>query len=305
MEIGWRPGFMLLHLNLLSIFDSLRNDQSALRHYKKKLHEYQEHEAEVLIDIGVIYLDRGEIERAVKNFEEALETYRKLKFPEGVAYTSELLGDSLMALREFDNAMEHYSEALSIYSDLNPPLAEELREKIYEAGKIRETLVPQDPPEPESVEETSENHGLDSETLALFRFSDRLLEFIEGFEDYAVCWENRDIEALEESLKSATVIRDRPTEGLINLLIGRYHLEEGEIYDALKFIKRATRIFRDAGDSRGAAVALVMMGVILFIMDERENLYTVFKEALEIFRALEMGEAESVTMKIINTLSRM
>ncbi len=47
------------------------------------------------------------------------------------------------------------------------------------------------------------------------------------------------------------------------------------------------------------------MGVILFIMDERENLYTVFKEALEIFRSLEMGEAESVTMKIINTLSKM
>ncbi|WBF08304.1 tetratricopeptide repeat protein [Methanothermobacter thermautotrophicus] len=296
---------MMFHLNLLSIFDSLRNDRSALRHYKKKLHEYQEHEAEVLIDIGVIYLDRGELERAVRNFEEALETYRKLKFPEGVAYASELLGDSLMALREFDRAMEHYSEALSIYSDLNPPLAEELREKIYEAGKIREALTSREPPEEESCEEPSESPGLGSETMAVFRFSDRLVELLEGFEDYAVWWENRDIEVLEDNLESARVIRDRPTEGLLNLLIGRYHLEEGEIYEALKFIKRATRIFRDAGDSRGAAVSLVIMGVILFIMDERENLYTVFKEALEIFRSLEMGEAESVTMKIINTLSKM
>ncbi|WP_269899436.1 tetratricopeptide repeat protein [Methanothermobacter thermautotrophicus] len=283
----------------------MRNDRSALRHYKKKLHEYQEHEAEVLIDIGVIYLDRGELERAVRNFEEALETYRKLKFPEGVAYASELLGDSLMALREFDRAMEHYSEALSIYSDLNPPLAEELREKIYEAGKIREALTSREPPEEESCEEPSESPGLGSETMAVFRFSDRLVELLEGFEDYAVWWENRDIEVLEDNLESARVIRDRPTEGLLNLLIGRYHLEEGEIYEALKFIKRATRIFRDAGDSRGAAVSLVIMGVILFIMDERENLYTVFKEALEIFRSLEMGEAESVTMKIINTLSKM
>jgi len=295
----------MFHLNLLSIFESLRDDRSALRHYKKKLHEYQEHEAEVLIDIGVIYLDRGELERAVRNFEEALETYRKLKFPEGVAYASELLGDSLMALREFDRAMEHYSEALSIYSDLNPPLAEELREKIYEAGKIREALTSREPPEEESCEEPSESPGLGSETMAVFRFSDRLVELLEGFEDYAVCWENRDIEVLEDNLESARVIRDRPTEGLLNLLIGRYHLEEGEIYEALKFIKRATRIFRDAGDSRGAAVSLVIMGVILFIMDERENLYTVFKEALEIFRSLEMGEAESVTMKIINTLSKM
>lgn len=295
----------MFHLNLLSIFDSLRNDRSALRHYKKKLHEYQEHEAEVLIDIGVIYLDRGELERAVRNFEEALETYRKLKFPEGVAYASELLGDSLMALREFDRAMEHYSEALSIYSDLNPPLAEELREKIYEAGKIREALTTREPPEEESCEEPSENPGLGSETVAVFRFSDRLVELLEGFEDYAVCWENRDIEVLEDNLESAGVIRDRQTEGLLNILIGRYHLEEGEIYEALKFIKRATRIFRDAGDSRGAAVSLVIMGVILFIMDERENLYKVFKEALEIFRSLEMGEAESVTMKIINTLSKM
>lgn len=295
----------MFYLNLLSIFESLRDDRSALRHYKKKLHEYQEHEAEVLIDIGVIYLDRGELERAVRNFEEALETYRKLKFPEGVAYASELLGDSLMALREFDRAMEHYSEALSIYSDLNPPLAEELREKIYEAGKIREALTTQEPPEEESCEEPSESPGLGSETVAVFRFSDRLVELLEGFEDYAVCWENRDIEVLEDNLESAGVIRDRQTEGLLNILIGRYHLEEGEIYEALKFIKRATRIFRDAGDSRGAAVSLVIMGVILFIMDERENLYKVFKEALEIFRSLEMGEAESVTMKIINTLSKM
>ncbi|MDI6818425.1 MAG: hypothetical protein QMC87_03675 [Methanothermobacter thermautotrophicus] len=210
-----------------------------------------------------------------------------------------------MALREFDRAMEHYSEALSIYSDLNPPLAEELREKIYEAGKIREALTTQEPPEEESCEEPSENPGLGSETVAVFRFSDRLVELLEGFEDYAVCWENRDIEVLEDNLESARVIRDRQTEGLLNLLIGRYHLEDGEIYEALKFIKRATRIFRDAGDSRGAAVSLVIMGVILFIMDERENLYKVFKEALEIFRSLEMREAESVTMKIINTLSKM
>ena len=65
--------------------------------------------------------------------------------------------------------------------------------------------------------------------MAIFRFSDRLVELLEGFEDYAVCWENRDIEVLEDNLESASVIRDRPTEGLINLLIGRYHLEDGEI----------------------------------------------------------------------------
>ncbi|WP_242451161.1 lipopolysaccharide assembly protein LapB [Methanothermobacter sp. THM-2] len=293
----------MFYLTVLSIFDSLRDDRSALRHYKKKLHEYQEHEAEVLIDIGVIYLDRGEIERAVGSFEEALETYRKLKFPEGVAYASELLGDSLMAQREFDRAMKCYSEALSIYSEINGKVADELRDKIYEAGKIREALSSDDT-EPEPVKRDSQSTDIQSETQKIFRLADDLMGIIDSFESYGKCWEDRDIDTLNSNLESATIIRDRPTEALLNLLIGRYRMEEGELYDALKFIKRSNRIFRESGDSAGVAVSLVILGILLFLIDERENLYNVFKEALEIFRSLGLEDAEKVTMNIINTLTR-
>ncbi|MDI9617793.1 hypothetical protein [Methanothermobacter sp.] len=73
-------GIFVFYLTFLSIFDSLRDDRSALRHYKKKLHEYQEHEAEVLIDIGVIYLDRGKQRGQWEVLRRPLKTTGKSNF---------------------------------------------------------------------------------------------------------------------------------------------------------------------------------------------------------------------------------
>lgn len=296
----------MFQLNFLGIFDSLRNNGGALKHYKQKLHEYQEHEAEVLIDIGVIYLDRGEPQKAAKNFEAALENYRKLNFPEGIAYASELLGDSFMVMRDFERALSCYSDVLSIYSEIRSPLADDIREKIYEAGKIREAISSiEDENESEDSAEDKLAMEVSSEAETLFRLSDELLEFVDGFETYRDAWSCRDMDFLRDNLESAAVIGDGSSGAVLNLLTGKHELEEGGIDDALRFIKRSSRLFKETGDMKGLAVSRVITGIVLFIMDERENLYRVFKEALATFRSLELDDAERVTMKIINTLSRM
>ena len=55
---------VLLILGFMDVFTGSK--KGSLKYYEKKLHEFQEQEAETLIDIGVIYLEKNDIEKCFK-----------------------------------------------------------------------------------------------------------------------------------------------------------------------------------------------------------------------------------------------
>ncbi len=125
---------------LIGIFDTFRGKNGALKNYKKRLDEYREHEADILIDIGVIYLEDNQIEEALTKFKEAQEVYEKLQFPEGEAYTQNLIGDTYLTNRNLEKALKHYQKSFKIYSSLKSPLKNELFEKIKDTEKAKQTM---------------------------------------------------------------------------------------------------------------------------------------------------------------------
>ncbi|MGC9516345.1 MAG: tetratricopeptide repeat protein [Methanomicrobiales archaeon] len=129
---------MWKNMLILGIFDSLKGKNSVLKNYEKKLHEYQEHEADTLIDIGVLHLEDEQIEKALENFNEALKLYRKLEFPEGEAYTQNLIGDSYLTKHKLKLALNHYQKSFDIYYSIQSPLMEDIQEKINDIADLQE-----------------------------------------------------------------------------------------------------------------------------------------------------------------------
>ena len=114
--------------------------KGALKHYQQKLHQYQEQEAETLIDIGVIFLEEDQGEKALKHFQDALKTYKKLEYPEGEAFTHDLIGDTYLTTRNITKALQHYQDSFKIYASLKSPLKNEIFDKIKEAEKAEEVM---------------------------------------------------------------------------------------------------------------------------------------------------------------------
>ncbi|MBM4241307.1 MAG: tetratricopeptide repeat protein [Euryarchaeota archaeon] len=131
---------MLEIFQLLGLIDTLRGKKGAIKHYEKKLHEYKEQEAYILVDIGVLYFDDEEFETALEYFKEALEAYRKLDDKDGEAYVLDLMGDTCLIMRDVNNALKYYQDAFKLYSSLRSPLKKDMFEKLKEVKRAKKAL---------------------------------------------------------------------------------------------------------------------------------------------------------------------
>ena len=62
----------------------------------------------------IALLEDGDLQEAIKNYEQALGIYKGLDDQKGVAATLFSLGDILDMLGEYDDALRHLEEALTI-----------------------------------------------------------------------------------------------------------------------------------------------------------------------------------------------
>ena len=80
------------------------------------------------------------LKNALKNFNDALNAYKKLKYHEGVAYTFDLIGDTYLSARNCEMALKNYKQAREIYASIGSPLEDEMSEKIDEVGQINDSM---------------------------------------------------------------------------------------------------------------------------------------------------------------------
>jgi len=329
---------MLKNLFIIGLFDSFKDKHSALKNYEKRLHKYQEDEADTLIDIGVIYLEEDQIEEALKSFKEALELYKKLEFIEGEAYTQNLIGDTYIANQNLNKALNHYEKSLKLYSSMRSPLYKDLQEKIDIVLSIQEENKSQE--SSEEVTRSPKNHDfegkdeservsgeisviddLDSEwtdntspkgssiskyELDSKRLGSKLEEVIQMLEDvdmYETCSHEKDpINYLKEAYINSELIDDKKGKATIGLLIGDVLLKNGEADKALRSFKDSYEIFNENNDKKGKALSLLLIGSVCYLLDDQKTMYNVFKKSLRIFNKLGDKKGESVAIELINTL---
>ncbi|MDI6643421.1 MAG: tetratricopeptide repeat protein [Methanobacteriaceae archaeon] len=329
---------MLKNLFIIGIFDSFKDKSSALKNYEKRLHKYQEDEADTLIDIGVIYLEEEQIDEALKSFKEALDLYKKLKFVEGEAYTENLIGDTYIANQNLTEALKHYEKSLKLYSDMESPLYNDLQEKIdmvlslQEENKSQEILEEvsispknQDFEREEDMEESSgeisgieelesaeidnilpnssniSKYDLDSKKLG--SKLERVIQMLENVDMYETYSHEKDpINYLKDAYVNSELIDDKTGKATIGLLIGDVLLKKGEADKALQTFKESFEIFNENNDEKGEALSLLLIGSVSYLLNDKKTMYNVFKKSLEIFNKLNDKKGESVAIDLINTL---
>lgn len=319
---------ILLILGFMDAFTGSK--KGSLKYYEKKLHEFQEQEAETLIDIGVLYMEKDDAENALKNFKEALISYQKIEYWEGEAYTYDLIGDTYLTVRNTSNALLNYEKALEIYSSIDSPLEDEMKEKIEEVRQIHDSMEidsdSRDLDESFSSDRDFEGDYFDESTLSDFdktkditdvsnnpdwisldelslKLKDPIM-LLENSDSYSTYYEDsKDSEYLHEALSAAEVIEDTSGQGTLHLMIGDNDLRKENTSKALDHFNEARKIFRKNKNQKGEAVSLLLMGAVFFVIDEKEEMYQVFKDSLNIFHELNDKTGENIAIDLIGMLS--
>ncbi len=294
---------MLRIPQIIGIFDILKKKGKSLDQYKEMLREYQEAEADTLVDMAVLCLEEENFDEADKYLRQALRTYRELDDKEGEAFVLDLIGDNYLSVKEIDEALEYYKDALRLYSQVGSSLKKEMFEKIKEVEEIKEAIeiAEKEKKAPPLVEEAHEEYFVDYEKItSKLEEVIKMLETASGMHEK---YSGKDaMEYLKEAFNVSREIEDKKGEATLLLMMGNLLLKEEKSHSALKYFKDAFDIFYEIGDKKGEAVSLILIGTLYFISGDLEKMTDVFKKSIKIFQKLGDKYGESVTIDLLNTL---
>ena len=309
--------------------------KGSLKYYEKKLHEFQEQEAETLIDIGVIYLEKNDMKNALKNFNDALNAYKKLKYHEGVAYTLDLIGDTYLSARNCEMALKNYKQSREIYASMGSHLEDEMSEKIDEVGQINDSMdidadlvdfgednnsvhqkeyfdgdyFDEDPLDDANTTGEILDGSSKSEKISMKKIAKKLEESImllENSDTYSIYYKDskdEGMEYLKEALLTAEVIDDTEGQATLHLMIGDNDLKEKNTSQALNHFDQARKLFEKNSNKKGKAIAMLLMGAVFFVLDEKEEMYDLFKTSFNLFHDINYKQGENVAKDLLGMLS--
>jgi len=109
-----------------SKFRELGSFDEALTYYQKALDylkktDDKKTEADALLEIGNIYLDRDDYKNAQKYYEECLKAYKTVKDNSGEGYALTGLGLIMEKLERVEDARKYYRDALKKFEDNKDP----------------------------------------------------------------------------------------------------------------------------------------------------------------------------------------
>lgn len=109
--------------NLGNVYANKGEPEKALKHLKAALKIQKEighrlGEAAALGNIGIIYKNKGELDKALKYYEAALKIHREIDYLLGAAKQLGNIGNVYVDKGELDNALKYYEAALKIFKEL-------------------------------------------------------------------------------------------------------------------------------------------------------------------------------------------
>ncbi len=187
-----------------------------------------------LLQIGIIHHHRGEYDKAMTQYEESLEIEEEIGNRSGAAKSLHGIGNIHFVWNEYDKALNRYNESLRIF--------EEIGKRSDMAGVIHQIGIIHD-----------KRGELDK---ALNRY--------------------------EESLKIKEEIGDRSGVASSFHQIGMIHQERGEYDKALARYEESLKITEEIGNRSGVAHSLHQIGNIHYLRDEYYKALDRYEESLKI-----------------------
>jgi tetratricopeptide (TPR) repeat protein len=314
----------------IGVIDNIKK-KGSLKYYKEKLHEYQENEADVLIDMGLLYYEDEKYDESIYHLKKAAKIYSSLFDIESEAFVHDLIGDVYLSKREIDRALVKYQKAFKLYSAAKSSMKDDLLEKIKEVEDIKEAIELADVEKIDTEIEkeysrTSDNNDYDNDETETKSEEADILEDEEVF-DCHLSYEriSLNLESImkiigkkynikepskaeyetgyfQKSLLEAQKKGEHKKEVVILQLLGNYLMKEDKPYSALQNLKTAFNVSHENEDKEGEAFSLLLLGVIYYLLGNESKIYDVFKKSLDIFKEIKYKKGEKIALNIINTL---
>ncbi|HSO25317.1 MAG TPA: tetratricopeptide repeat protein [Methanobacteriaceae archaeon] len=288
---------------VLGVFDVIKKKEDTVEDYLQRLDELQAEEFDLLINIGVIYLESENFEDSLKFFEKALRMAINLKNDELEAFVLDSIGDVYFNKGEILNSLEYYNESLRIYSSKKSPLVEELKAKIKEAKRIKEEI---ELSELEKIKNKSASNSEDDYEADLVKLKpklDNIIKLVESTSIYEIYTNEKDaLVNLKEAFRISRDIGDESGEAALLLIMGNETLKQKKYDQAAKYLENSKLLFQQLGDESGLAASMIILGTVNFIQGDIDGVSENFRKAVEKFQHLENKNAESVAIDILNAL---
>jgi class 3 adenylate cyclase/tetratricopeptide (TPR) repeat protein/tRNA A-37 threonylcarbamoyl transferase component Bud32 len=233
-----------------------------------------------LTSIAHIQLQQGRIESAVETYRTAVDLSRRARHAEGLVQSLRMLGNVLLGLGRYEEALPCVQEAAELFAQLEDRVSE--AEMRSSSARILERTSPADAAHTWTVALTLQRMWGDSRGELEAREGLARAVRARGPEEA--------IPAFESALALAATIGETERELAIRNTLGILEWERGRYAAALKHYDSALALVRVLGHRGHEAVILNSLGASLTRLGRPEEARTVLEESLVLSR--EIGERQ-------------
>ncbi|MCC3457648.1 CHAT domain-containing tetratricopeptide repeat protein, partial [Microcoleus sp. PH2017_08_TRC_O_A] len=248
-------------------------------------------EAVNLNNIGQVYSDLGEKQKALEYYSQSLTLSRTISDRSGEAVTLNNIGRVYSELGEQQKALKYYSQSL--------PLSQAIGDRSGEAGTLNNigSVYSELGEQQKALEYYSQSLTL-SRTISDRHGEARTLNNI-GLVYSELGEQQKALEYYSQSLPLHRSISDRHGEARTLNNIGSVYSDLGEQQKALEYYSQSLPLHRSVSDRSGEAITLNNIGGVYNKLGEQLKAKDYFSQSLPLFRAVSDRSGEAVTLNNI------
>jgi tetratricopeptide (TPR) repeat protein len=252
----------------------MRNDEIARVHLLPIQRSFH------LTSIAHIQLQLGQVDRALDTYRTAVDLSRRARHADGLVQSLRMLGNALLGLARYDEAMPCLDEAAQLFAQLEDRASEaEMRSAI---ARILERSSPEAAADAWST------------LLILHRRRGDVAGELDAREGLARSLRARGpdaaIPAFESALALAATLGERAREAAIENILGILEWDRGRYGDALRHYESVLALIRGHGVGSQEALILNSLGACLTKLHRPDEARTVLERSLMLSQ--ELGERQ-------------
>jgi CHAT domain-containing protein/Flp pilus assembly protein TadD len=297
--VGDKAREALILNNIGLVYDDLGETQKALDSYNQSLPlaravSDKATEAVILSNIGAVYDALGERQKALDSYNQSLPLFRAVDNKAGEARTLSNIGLVYSALGEKQKALDFYNQSLLLKRALDNKASEAIT--LNNIGRVYDDLG-------------EKQKALDSynQSLPLFRAVDNkageavTLNNIGAVYD-ALGEKQKALDFYNQSLPLFRAVGDRAGQASTLNNIGRVYDDLGQKQTALEYYNQSLPLFREVSDRTGQARTLNNIGRVYSALGEKQKALDYYNQSLPLRQAVSDKAGEATTLNNIGAL---
>ncbi len=293
------PSMEAYHYHSLgTIYQMTGDDEKALTYHERARDIAIEHRIPLqlsynLMSIAHIALRQGDVERSIATYKDAIELSRRSRYGDALAKSLLVLGDILLSLERYDEALEYLVEAADCFFRLEDAQAE--AEALTKIAAIHERR--------DRVEEAEAAWRRIAERLDALSVSTE----IETLEAFARLARQRgdETEGLAHYLDAIDLAEragEAEKEAQLRNSAGILEWQRGHFEEALGHYRKALELFRLWEDADGTGLMMNSIGLTLFRLKRHREAEDQMLEAIDAHRGRGHAQLEAHALAVLGDI---